>query len=98
MPKTSDAMLKAINKYQTEKVEEFKIRVPKGEKAIIKAHAESKGKSLNGYVVDLIHDDMSSDVLSFVRINDNTSAIVKSGAKIKETSFKEIEKIVDEEN
>lgn len=59
MPKTSDAMLKAINKYQTEKVEEFKIRVPKGEKAIIKAHAEKQGKSLNSYVVDLIYNDMA---------------------------------------
>ena len=59
MAKTSEAMLKAINKYQTEKVEEFKIRVPKGEKDVIKAHAAKKNKSLNAYVVDLIHADMS---------------------------------------
>ena len=59
MAKTSDAMLKAINKYQTEKVDEFKIRVPKGQKEEIQQFAKSKGKSLNAYVVDLIRTDMS---------------------------------------
>lgn len=58
MPKTSDAMRKAINKYQTEKVETIAVRVPKGEKEVIKAHAAQKGKSLNAYIVDLIHADM----------------------------------------
>ena len=51
---TKDAYLK-------EKVEEFKIRVPKGEKAVIKAHAEKLNKSINSYVVDLIHSDMSNN-------------------------------------
>lgn len=44
--------------YLREKVEEFKIRVPKGEKALIQQHAKKQGKSLNSYVVDLIHADM----------------------------------------
>lgn len=60
MPKTSEAMRKAISKYQTEKVDEFKIRVPKGEKAIIKEYAKKQGKSLNAYVVNLIHSDMDN--------------------------------------
>lgn len=51
----------AKDKYLIEKVDEFKVRVPKGEKATIKAHAEALGKSLNSYVVDLIHNDMSDD-------------------------------------
>ena len=51
----------AKDRYLSESVEEFKVRVPKGEKAIIKAHADKQGKSLNGYVVDLIHEDMKEN-------------------------------------
>lgn len=58
MPKTSEAMLKAINKYQSEKVEEFKIRVPKGQKTLIQDYAKSQGKSLNAFVVELINNAM----------------------------------------
>lgn len=43
------------DKYLKEKVEEFKIRVPKGEKSIFQAQAKASGKSLNAYVVDLLH-------------------------------------------
>ena len=49
---TKDAYLK-------EKVDEFKIRVPKGEKDLIQQYAKENGKSLNSYVVDLIHKDMN---------------------------------------
>ena len=49
------------DKYLKEKVETFVIRVPKGEKCIIQEHAKSKGKSLNSYVVDLIHSDMEKN-------------------------------------
>ena len=49
------------DKYLKEKVDEFKIRVPKGQKAVIQAHAKSKGKSLNSYVVDLIKSDMGEN-------------------------------------
>ena len=32
--------------------------VKKGDRELIKAHAESQGKSLNGYINDLIKADM----------------------------------------
>jgi predicted HicB family RNase H-like nuclease len=57
----SDKYQDTKNKYLKEKVEEFKIRVPKGEKAVIQAQAKSKGKSLNAYVVDLIHADLENN-------------------------------------
>lgn len=53
------AHLEGNKRYLTEKVETIAIRVPKGEKDVIKAHAAKKNKSLNAYVVDLIHADMS---------------------------------------
>ena len=38
--------------------EDIRLRVKRGEKDIIKAHAESKGISLNAYINDLIEKDM----------------------------------------
>ena len=56
MPKTSVSMLKAIGKYQKERVDEIKIRVPKGRKEAIQALAEAAGQSVNGYVVQAIDE------------------------------------------
>lgn len=49
------------DRYLKEKVESFVVRVPKGEKALIQQTAKEKGKSLNSYVVDLIHEDMNKN-------------------------------------
>lgn len=53
----SEARKKATKKY-FEKLEEFKVRVPKGQKAVIQEYAKSKGYSLNGYINMLIDEDM----------------------------------------
>ena len=42
-------------KYLKEKVDEFKIRVPKGHKQIIQNFAKAQGLSLNSFVVSLIN-------------------------------------------
>ena len=42
------------NKRYLEKLEEIKVRVPKGEKAAIQAHAAAAGESLNGFVTTAI--------------------------------------------
>lgn len=52
------AQKKSAEKYLQEKVEEFKIRVPKGQKEVIKAYAESQGKSLNQFVIEAINEAM----------------------------------------
>lgn len=54
----SDAQKKATSKYFG-KLDEIKIRVQKGQKAVIQAHAQSKGLSLNAYIVSLIEKDMN---------------------------------------
>lgn len=56
----SEAKLKANNKYLTEKVDKFKIRVPKGQKISIQEFAKSQGKSLNAYIIELINEDMGN--------------------------------------
>lgn len=46
------------NKFQAEKYDRIALQVIKGKKDTIKAHAESKGKSLNAYINDLIDTDI----------------------------------------
>ena len=55
------AHLEGNKRYLTEKVETIAVRVPKGKKAEIKSFADKKGKSLNAYIVDLIHADMEQN-------------------------------------
>lgn len=47
---TSDAQKRATAKYQKERVEEIKFRVPKGEKAIIQEYAKRRGESVNSFL------------------------------------------------
>ena len=47
--------------YVKESVEDIRIRVPKGQKDIIKAAAESVGESLNTYVRNAIDQRMEQD-------------------------------------
>ena len=57
----TDARRKANAKYLKESVEDIRIRVPKGQKDIIKAAAEAAGESLNTYVRNAIDQRMKQD-------------------------------------
>lgn len=46
----SKAQQKAVSKYMKENYDELKARIPKGQKEIIKAHAEAQGESLNAFI------------------------------------------------
>lgn len=59
----TEAQAKAAKKYLTETVEDVRIRVPKGQKAIIKAHAESQGESMNQFVTRAIDKTMYQKIL-----------------------------------
>lgn len=58
--RVSAAQRKATDKY-LEKFDEMKIRVPAGQKAAVKAHAESMGESLNGFLSRAITETMERD-------------------------------------
>ena len=61
--KYTDSQRKAANKYLSEKVDELKIRVPKGEKEQIKTHAEKYDNgSVNGFVQRAISEQMKRDL------------------------------------
>lgn len=57
----SEDRKRANDKYLKEKVEEFKVRVPKGKKDEIKAHAEAQGESTNAFINRAIDETMERD-------------------------------------
>ena len=57
----TEAQLRAIKKWSAEKVDEIKIRVPKGQKAEIQAFAKAHGETVNAFVNRLIHDAMTAE-------------------------------------
>ncbi len=57
----SKAQQKAVAKYMKNNYDELKVRVPKGEKEKIKAHAESRGESVNGFVKRAVDETMERD-------------------------------------
>lgn len=58
MGKTSS---KVKDRYNAKAYDELKIRVSKGNKDIIKAHAAEQGESLNGFVNRAIDEAMKRD-------------------------------------
>lgn len=54
----TQAQNKATQKYVKKAYDRITLRVKKGNQEKIKTYAESKGMSLNGYIVDLIEKDM----------------------------------------
>lgn len=60
MPR-SEAVDRAIKKYEAEKVERVTFRVPKGQKAVIQAYAANHGESLSGFINRLINQEMTGD-------------------------------------
>ena len=57
----SKAQQRAVNKYMRENYDEIKVRVEKGQKDIIKAHAEARGEIVNGFVNRAIEETMERD-------------------------------------
>lgn len=57
----SKAQQKAVAKYMKNNYDELKIRVQKGRKDIIKAHADKQGESVNGFVNRAIDETMQRD-------------------------------------
>ena len=57
----TDAQRRARDKWLAEKVETINVRVPKGTKAIIKAHAEQQGESVNAFMLRAAEEAMARD-------------------------------------
>lgn len=59
--KNSKARIEANNRYNAKAYDRINIAVPKGQKDVIKSHAESKGESINGFVNRAIDETMQRD-------------------------------------
>ena len=57
----SKAQQKATNKWIEKTYDRINLTVPKGQKDIIKAHAESHGESVNGFINRAIDETMDRD-------------------------------------
>jgi len=55
------AQQKAVSKYMKENYDEIKVRVPKGRKGEIKAHAEGRGESVNAFINRAIDEAMERE-------------------------------------
>mgnify|MGYP000802028839 FL=1 len=57
----SKAQQKAVNKYMAANYDRINLTVEKGRKEIIKAHAEARGESVNGFINRAIENQMDID-------------------------------------
>lgn len=54
----SPAKWKAIKKYDSEKVDNIRLRVPKGKKELIQECAQANGESVNGMINRLLDQEI----------------------------------------
>ena len=57
----SEARRKANERYNAKAYDEIKVRVPKGHKAELQAHAEQRNESLNGFINRAIDTQLERD-------------------------------------
>ena len=57
----SKAQQKAVHKYVKANYDRMELTVPKGQREAIKAHAEARGESVNGFVNRAISEAMERD-------------------------------------
>ena len=57
----SKAQQKAVNKYMSQNYDRINLTVPKGQKEIIKTHAESRGESVNAFLNRAAQETMERD-------------------------------------
>lgn len=57
----SKAQQAATARYEDKVYDKVLVRLPKGQKEIIKAHAEAQGQSVNGFINEAIDEKMERD-------------------------------------
>ena len=57
----SKAQQEAVARYNAKSYDRIELKVKKGRKDIVKAHAESKGESLNGFINRAIDETIQRD-------------------------------------
>ena len=60
----TESQKRAIEKWNREKVDDLRIRVPKGHREIIREHASKHGETINAFVFRAITEAMERDINS----------------------------------
>ena len=68
MPIKSDAQRRAVAKYNAANYDRLELRVLKGEKNLIKAHAESRGEAVNYFINRAIAEAMEREGARGIRL------------------------------
>ena len=58
---TSEKQLGYSRKYIKEKIDELRLRVPKGQRAVIQEHAKKMGESTNAFIKRAVAEAMERD-------------------------------------
>ena len=58
---TSKSVLRAIKKYDAEKVDRVVFRVPKGKKELLQQHAAAQGESLSAFLNRAVDEAIARD-------------------------------------
>ena len=77
----SKAQQRAVSKYMKENYDELKIRVPKGDKGKIKAYAESRGESVNGFITKVVAAAINGVPLEIEWLQSETITKAEKAAK-----------------
>lgn len=59
--KVSKAQQRAVHKYVKANYDRLDVTIPKGQKEVIKAHADGQGESVNGFINRAIAETMERD-------------------------------------
>lgn len=60
----SEAMQRAIKKYETEKIDKVLLRMPKGKKELVQEHVSQTGESVNSFINRAIDEAIERDQAS----------------------------------
>ncbi|MBS4932945.1 MAG: hypothetical protein KH020_16865 [Clostridiales bacterium] len=90
--------------YMKEKLDEIKFRVPKGQKAIIREHAESMGDKLTPFIIRAINETMERDKallnnqsIGTLKTEPTKQPIVMDDTKQEESPNKQYKQLTDSE-
>ena len=60
--KISDAQRRAVAKYNAANYDRVELRLDKGQKEVVKAHADTQGESLNAFINRAITETIARDI------------------------------------
>ena len=60
-PKVSKAQQRAVHKYVKANYDRLDLTLPKGQKDVVRAHADAHGESVNGFINRAISEALEND-------------------------------------